>query len=208
MNLKYFELPIEKRKNLINAGYKVFALHSYKKASMSTIAEAAKISKSLLFYYFKNKKEYYLFLFDTGIKFANEEKIKSFNEAKCDLFELIYATVERRMELIREYPYLYKFITKAYYEDFEEIKLDIDKRKTVILQLGKEELLKLIDRNKFIDSSDINALIDIILCIAEGCMRGCENLNQEIISKKIIDFQYMIKSLKIHYYKKEYLAEI
>lgn len=206
MNLRYFELPMEKQKNLINAGYKVFALHSYKKASMATIAEAAKISKSLLFYYFKNKKEYYLFLFDTGIKFANEEKLISFNETKCDLFELINATVERRMELIREYPYLYKFITKAYYEDFEEIKLDIYKRKTVILQLGKEELLKLIDRNKLIDPRDINILIDIIISIAEGCMRGCEDLNEKNISKKIIEFKHMMQSLEIHYYKREYLV--
>lgn len=172
MNLRYFELPMEKQKNLINAGYKVFALHSYKKASIATIAEAANISKSLLFYYFKNKKEYYLFLFDTGIKFANEQKVKKFNEAKCDLFELINATVERRMKLIQEYPYLYKFITKAYYDDFEEIKSDIDKRKTLILQLGKEELINLVDKNKLKNSSDINVLINIVLSIAEGCMRG------------------------------------
>ena len=36
--------------------------NEYKRASMSAIADAAGISKSLLFYYFKNKKELYLYL--------------------------------------------------------------------------------------------------------------------------------------------------
>lgn len=56
MNSSYFKLPSAKQKNLINAGYKVFSSNSYKKGSMSFVAGEATISKSLLFYYFKNKK--------------------------------------------------------------------------------------------------------------------------------------------------------
>ncbi|MDP4147701.1 MAG: helix-turn-helix domain-containing protein, partial [Bacillota bacterium] len=66
MNQSYFQLPLDKQKNLINAGYKVFATYPYKKASMLAISEEAGISKSLLFYYFRNKEEYYLYLFDTA----------------------------------------------------------------------------------------------------------------------------------------------
>ena len=62
MNEKFFSLPIEKQEAIINAGYRVFSENSYKKSPMSEIADAAGISKSLLFYYFHNKKELYLFL--------------------------------------------------------------------------------------------------------------------------------------------------
>ena len=55
MNEKFFSLPIEKQEAIINAGYRVFSENSYKKSPMSEIADAAGISKSLLFYYFHNK---------------------------------------------------------------------------------------------------------------------------------------------------------
>ena len=57
MNEKFFSLPTEKQQAIINAGYRVFSQNSYKKSPMSEIAAAAGISKSLLFHYFKNKKE-------------------------------------------------------------------------------------------------------------------------------------------------------
>ena len=64
MNPKFFALPEEKRRAIINAGYRVFSQNSYKKSPVSEIADAAGISKALLFHYFHNKKELYLFLVD------------------------------------------------------------------------------------------------------------------------------------------------
>lgn len=64
MNEKFFSLPIEKQETIINAGFRVFSRNSYKKSPMSEIADAAGISKSLLFHYFHNKKELYLFLWE------------------------------------------------------------------------------------------------------------------------------------------------
>lgn len=69
---KGFELLSEDRQNnIINAGFEVFSVNIYRKAPMIEIASAAKISKSLLFYHFKNKKELYLFLLDKAIEIAN-----------------------------------------------------------------------------------------------------------------------------------------
>ena len=64
MNERFFSLPAEKQQAIINAGYKVFSQNSYKNSPMSEIAEAAGISKSLLFHYFHNKKELYMFLWE------------------------------------------------------------------------------------------------------------------------------------------------
>ena len=52
MNEKFFSLPEEKQQAIINAGYRVFSQNSYKKSPMSEIADAAGISKSLLFLLF------------------------------------------------------------------------------------------------------------------------------------------------------------
>lgn len=56
MNEKFYALPIEKQQAIINAGYRVLSKSSYKKSPMSEIADAAGISKSLLFHYFYNKE--------------------------------------------------------------------------------------------------------------------------------------------------------
>ena len=64
MNERFFSLPSEKQQAIINAGYRVFSQNSYKHSPMSEIADAAGISKSLLFHYFHNKKELYMFLWD------------------------------------------------------------------------------------------------------------------------------------------------
>lgn len=64
MNEKFFSLPEEKQQRIINAGFRVFSQNSYRKSPVSEIADAAGISKSLLFYYFKNKRELYVFLWE------------------------------------------------------------------------------------------------------------------------------------------------
>jgi len=63
MNDKFFSLPEEKQLAIINAGYRVFSQNSYKKSPMNEIAAEAGISKSLLFHYFRNKRELYLLFF-------------------------------------------------------------------------------------------------------------------------------------------------
>lgn len=57
MNEKFFDLPQEKQQAILNAGYRVFSQNAYKKSPVSEIAAEAGISKSLLFYYFRNKQE-------------------------------------------------------------------------------------------------------------------------------------------------------
>lgn len=49
MNDKFFKLPLEKQRRIINAAYKVFSENSYKKAPMSEIADESGISKSVAF---------------------------------------------------------------------------------------------------------------------------------------------------------------
>ena len=81
MNEKFYCLPEEKQQRIINAGFQVFSDTSYRRAPVSDVAKAAGISKALLFHYFKNKKEFYLFLWgkavETGTRILNEKELLS-----------------------------------------------------------------------------------------------------------------------------------
>ena len=85
MNPKFYALPQEKQRAILNAGFHVFSQNTYKKSPMSEIAEAAGISKALLFHYFQNKKELYLFLWDTCAKITVEEMTRSGAYEQTDL---------------------------------------------------------------------------------------------------------------------------
>ena len=90
MNEKFFSLPAEKQQAIINAGYRVFSQNSYKKSPMNDIAEAAGISKALLFHYFHNKKELYLFLWEQCARLTHAylERFHCYEQA--DVFEMMF----------------------------------------------------------------------------------------------------------------------
>ena len=67
MNEKILQSAEEKQQAIINAGFRIFSQNSYKKSPMQKVADAAGISKSLLFHYFHNKKDFYMFLLKAKI---------------------------------------------------------------------------------------------------------------------------------------------
>ena len=87
MNKKFFALPVQKPEAILNAGFCVFSQNSYKKSPTSEIADAAGISKSLLFHYFYNKRELYLFLWEKCAQITMEALEKSGCYEQTDLFD-------------------------------------------------------------------------------------------------------------------------
>ena len=82
MNEKFYGLPEGKQQAILNAGYRVFAHNSYKNSPMSETAAEAGICKSLLFHYFRNKKELFIFLWDKGAEIIHERTFVRRN-TKC-----------------------------------------------------------------------------------------------------------------------------
>ena len=104
MNPKFYLLPAEKQQAIVNAGFHVFSRNTYKKSPMSEIAEAAGISKALLFHYFQNKKELYLFLWDTCARITVEEMTQSGAYEQTDLFGSMDQGMQAKLRLMRRYP--------------------------------------------------------------------------------------------------------
>lgn len=103
MNERFYTLPPEKQQAIINAGYRVFSQNSYKNSPMSEIAAEAGISKSLLFHYFHNKKELYLFLWDKCAETTIEFLTRYGCYGQTDLFESMERGMRAKMEIIRLY---------------------------------------------------------------------------------------------------------
>lgn len=167
MNEKFFKLPCEKQNIIINAGYQVFACFPYKKAPMSLVAETANISKSLLFHYFENKKDYYLFLFENAIATVKADMGDYFFSTD-DFFEILSITSRIRIQSMQRHPYIWKFIMSAYYENENIIEKELTIFKKHMTQNSKDIVLAHINQKKFKNPENISTLYDIILYMSEG----------------------------------------
>jgi len=203
MNPAFFDLPQGKRQNLVNAGYRAFSLSPYSKASMAAVAAEAGISKALLFYYFQNKQEYYLYLFAQAMEQMKDERLETLPAGKLDLFDWVKLTVRRRLTMLKDYPCLIRFATRAYYETDPAVQPAIASKKRELLGLGVQEILARIDLSPLVDPADAEMLLTVILNVAEGCMRGQEVLNATRLNAIIADFNRMMDSLQRHYYRSD-----
>lgn len=203
MNEKFFALPEEKQHTIINAGFRVFSQNSYKKSPVREIAEAAGISKSLLFHYFRNKKELYLFLWDYCAKMTLECLNKYQCYAETDLFEIMYRGLQAKAALIRQYPDMALFSMKAYYEKDPEVRGEIQKS---IEEHGsyttQASMLKL-DPEIFVPGLDLECMYQDMFWAAEGYLwEKMQNDNFDVDEMEV-EFRRMIDFWKSIYLRKE-----
>ena len=121
MTENFFALPKSKQEAIINAGFRVFSQNSYKKSPMSEIADAAGISKSLLFHYFYNKRELYLFLWDKCMEITTSSLKENLSFHSDDLFEMMFRGLKIKADIMRQYPDLGTFVVKSYYEKDSDV---------------------------------------------------------------------------------------
>ncbi len=201
MNNKFYSLPQEKQDNIINAGFRVFATNSYKKSPMSEIAEEAGISKSLLFHYFTNKKELYLFLYDYAVKVMMDKIYSDCDQEETDFFEIVLQSTECKCKIMKQHPYLNHFLMRTYYEDNSEITDDITERNKNLVNTSIANIMKRIDFSKFKAGTDVGMLLRIITWSADGYMR--EKLHKPPLDADDLfnEFSEVIKFWRISHYK-------
>lgn len=205
MNEKFFNLPKEKQNAIINAGYRVFSQNSYKKSPMSEIAGEAGISKSLLFHYFHNKQELYMFLWNN----CAELTIKYLTEFGChemtDLFEMMYRGMCAKMRIMSEYPDIGRFVIKAFYERDPVISQKIQESYRGYKEFKVEKILANINTDQFVPGLDINMMYREMYLAAQGYLWEIQQKDSADIDidKLERDFTEMLDFWKKSYLRKE-----
>lgn len=202
MNEKFFSLPEEKRLAMINAGYRVFSQNSYRKSPVSEIAAEAGISKSLLFHYFRNKKELYLFL----IQNAADTTYKYLYEFGCgeeeDIFEIMHKGLKAKVALMKKYPDLTLFTIKAYYETDPEICGDIQKIIGRVASFDANARFLKINTEQFVEGIDLQMMYMDMYFASEGYLWEKSHKGSFDVSEVERDFEKMID-----FWKKIYLSK-
>lgn len=206
MNAKFKDLPEEKQLRIINAGLEIFGQFDYRHASTDDIAARAGISKGLLFYYFRNKQEFYLYLYDYCADYFRRKVIDAHFAEITDFFELLEYGARIKYSIVAEFPYLMEFIMKAYYSQKEEVsdamagRVEATMSEVFSLYFGK------IDLTRFRDGVDPVYVFKMLAWMAEGYlsqqMRGAKKMD---LDEMMQEFQRWEQAFKKIAYKEEYI---
>jgi len=112
------ELETNRQERVVQAAWEVFAHFGYQKASMQDIAEAADVSKSVVFKYHGTKENLYRTVFLRAadeIAAADAEARAGKTEGET-VFDAMRRTVDARMRLFARAPYVYAFSYAAAYD--------------------------------------------------------------------------------------------
>ena len=184
MNERFFSLPEERQQAIINAGYRVFSRNTYKNSPMSEIAQAAGISKSLLFHYFHNKKELYLFLWDKCAEITIELLTRYGCYSQAGLFESMERGMRAKMEIVRRYPDMASFTIKAFYEKDPEVNVAVQESYHRYFNLKADKARMNFDPEQFIPGLDIPMMYREMYWASEGYL-------WEMVQRGDVDMEQM-----------------
>lgn len=170
MNNKFFSIPSEKQQRIINAAYIVFSQNSYKKSPMSEVAKKGGISKALLFHYFTNKKDLYLYLWNYAVDITRKSMLQYMVLETDDFFEILKRGLMAKCQFMREYPYIFEFALKAYYEQLPEISESIRTSYHDISFISKKKVLEKADFSNFRKDINYDVMYDEIFYAVDGYM--------------------------------------
>lgn len=202
---KFLNLPTEKQDNIINAGLVAFGTNGYKKASIRDIANAAEISKSMIFHYFGTKKDLYLFLTQFSGNILMNEISMHFNEGETDFFERIRLATEINVSVMVKYPAILSFLKSTYFEAHEEVAQGIKGMMVQGESFRSKIALNGIDASKFKEGIDPTLVMKMLVWFSEGYVNQLGDKGKMDIQDINREFNLCLNMLKQNFYKEEFL---
>lgn len=191
----------------MNAAIKEFAQKGFENASTNEIIKEANISKGLLFHYFNNKKDLFLFLYNYSIEIFLREFFGKIDMEERDILKRLRQMAFRKIKIIKKYPELFNFILIVNVEDCNVIKYDLDCRNKEMIKNSYEKLFRDIDISKFKADIDLKSAMNIIIWTLEGFTAQEKEkakyfpLNQIDYEKVLEEMDVYLELLRISFYK-------
>ncbi len=121
-------LKLYDKEAILAACQTVFAYHGYKNSTTGMLAEAAGVSKALLFHHFSSKKKLYLLVLEKCLEKTNLEFGTDPFSRHQDIFEAITKLSQLKLDYAKNNPELVRIIFEAFHSTPEELKAEIDEK--------------------------------------------------------------------------------
>lgn len=198
--MREIHIPEDKKQRIIRAAMEQFAKNGYKKATVDEIVAAAGISKGLIFHYFGNKRQLYLYLYEFAYGLVYNRVINTFE--RPDLFERIRESTRIKLEVVSEYPYMLDFLISVRQETDEQLKAALAQLKVTRFPPWKENFLPGLDTSKLRAGIAPEKVMKIISWTTDGLMAAHkDNFSLEDVLTEMEDYLALMRKA---FYKEEY----
>jgi AcrR family transcriptional regulator len=203
---KFMQLEPEKRERILNAAISEFAQKGFKNASTNEIVKEAGISKGLIFHYFKNKKQLYLFLYDYLMEILVEEYFQKPWVAERDFLEKMRLASLAKLELFRKHPLIFKFFLTAYVETDAEVRYELEGRKLKSIGMNLPKIYDNVDLSNVRDGIDHQKAIQLMTWALEGYANSkisdFKSIGEAEFSDMVVELTTYLEILKQSFFKK------
>lgn len=165
---KFLSLEPERRNALLNAALKEFAKKGFDDASTNVIAREAGISKPLMFHYVKNKKDFFLFLYDYCLEILEREYFSRIDLQERDIFERLRQTCLLKIQVMQKFPWIFDFTRVAVFTDSDAVKDGLTKRRKMVEAGTFERFYGDIDTQRFRSGLDVDKAKQLIFWAVGG----------------------------------------
>jgi TetR/AcrR family transcriptional regulator len=116
------------REKILESCLAVFAHHGYKNTSTGMLAEAAGISKALIFHHFKSKKKLYFNLLEYCYEKGGRVFLMDTVLKDGDFFQAVRISMKKKFEYYRKNSNESKLVYEAFYLTPDELKEELEER--------------------------------------------------------------------------------
>lgn len=156
-------LQLYDKEQILDACLAVFVRHGYKNTSTVMLAEAAGVSKALIFHHFKSKKELYLSILDRCFeKVRTELNVDALPEYR-DFFEALDKFSLIKLDYFLKHPDMYKVLVEAFYETPDELKEDIEEKYDALIADKDKIMERLFEKVPLKEGVDRRQAFELIM---------------------------------------------
>ena len=161
----------DKQFRIFHAAKQHFAEHGFHQTSTQHIAEAAGVSKGLLFHHYQSKKKLYLLIIENSIDLLASEVENEWTSSDDDFFVQLKRFIQTKIKAAIKYPLEYQLLIQAFSNApkslNEEIHQLILKKSQEIQPLGDQAIYGLLKTYSLRDGIDIALVEDVVRVVLD-----------------------------------------
>ena len=206
-------LEPEKRERIINAALQEFAEQGYQDASTNRIVKAAGIGKGMLFYYFKSKRDLFLYLIEYSLEYIEQDYLSQLDNSSGDYIERLRQSTKVKLRALGKNPYVFAFGGSLHLSGGADVPPDIMARIVETQRSAHLARLADLDTSLFRDGIPPEMTIKLVQWAVEGYERELSaklkatqvtnSLHRVDYGPFIADFYVFLDVLKNVFYKEE-----
>jgi len=195
--MKNIILHKDAKEKIIKAAQELFARYGFKKTTLDDIAKAAGMTKSALYYYFKNRDDIIKVVASIEIN-KGKEQLAGVIDSRKAAPDKFAEYVKTRMFVIESLTSSYNFVAEAYFENYslvEKLRFEVDREEIITIRKIIEEGIE----QKIFNPEDPDLTALNIFNILKGMEHAylvkneSRKMNKEIDNLVILFLQGLVK---------------